>query len=49
MISKKELKDHQDNSNVQNIEENKEIHVPLSKEPIGINNYGEWYIRHLPE
>ena len=49
MTSKEESKEPQDNSKVQNIEENKEIHVPLSKESIGINNYGEWYIRNLPE
>ena len=28
---------------------NKKGKIPLSKEPLGIDNYGEWYIRHLPE
>ncbi len=49
MTSKEEAKDTQDNSNAQNNEENREIDVPLSKEPIGIPNYGVCYIRHLPE
>ena len=49
MTSKEEAKDTQDNSNAQNNEEKREIDVPLSKEPIGIPNYGVCYIRHLPE
>jgi len=28
---------------------NIKTNVPLSKAPLGITNYGEWYIRHLPE
>jgi hypothetical protein len=25
------------------------FNIPLSLESLGIENYGEWYIRHLPE
>ncbi len=49
MTSNSESKNIQEKSNIQNIKENKEKTIPLSKEPIGIDNYGEWYIRHLPE
>lgn len=49
MTSNSEPKNTQEKSNIQNIKENKEKTIPLSKEPIGIDNYGEWYIRHLPE
>ena len=49
MTSNSEANNTQEKSNIQNIKENKEKTIPLSKEPIGIDNYGEWYIRHLPE
>ena len=31
------------------LKSNEKQKIPLSREPLGINNYGEWYIRHLPE
>jgi len=31
------------------LKSNNEQKISLSKEPLGIKNYGEWYIRHLPE
>ena len=49
MSSKSKEKNIQQNSNTQIIGENKEKSLQLSKVPIGIDNYGEWYIRHLPE